>query len=296
MLRLHTIGRRSGQRRSAMIGYYEDGPNLVTLAMNGWGTADPAWWLNLQASPIAVVDLPDGTRAVRAREASGAERDRLWETFRDYPGWGDDLGALATHRPGETAVVVLEPATDGDAATERPGGAGQGHDLTVEHDPASANAAATDSSDRRRLRLRHLWIVPALGIMVYANGKAQELGVGILPLLAFGIAPDLPRLLGLGQPRTRGRMARRAVPTFNLMHHPLPPIALLVLGMVGVVPSALYVGSLAWIGHIVFGLGLGDRLRRGDGSLPPLWPLGRPAGDAAPVGHRPGSTSAEYPA
>ena len=47
MLRLHTVGRRSGQERIAMIGYFEDGLNLVTLAMNGWGTSEPAWWLNL---------------------------------------------------------------------------------------------------------------------------------------------------------------------------------------------------------------------------------------------------------
>ena len=109
MLRLHTVGRRSGQARIAMIGYYEDGPNLVTLAMNGWGTADPAWWLNLQANPIATVDLANGRREVRARAAAGAERDRLWATFRDYPGWGSDLGALVAHRPGETAIVILEP-------------------------------------------------------------------------------------------------------------------------------------------------------------------------------------------
>ena len=49
MLRLTTIGRRSGQSRMAIVGYYEDGPNLVTLAMNGWGRSEPAWWLNLQA-------------------------------------------------------------------------------------------------------------------------------------------------------------------------------------------------------------------------------------------------------
>jgi hypothetical protein len=34
-LRLTTIGRRSGQERSVIIGYLEDGPNLVALAMNG---------------------------------------------------------------------------------------------------------------------------------------------------------------------------------------------------------------------------------------------------------------------
>jgi F420H(2)-dependent quinone reductase len=114
MLRLHTVGRRSGQERVAMVGYFEDGSNLVTLAMNGWGAADPAWWLNLQAKPTATVDTANGSRRVRARAAGADERERLWATFRDYPGWGSDLGALAAHRPGETAIVVLEPAAGSD--------------------------------------------------------------------------------------------------------------------------------------------------------------------------------------
>jgi len=109
MLRLTTVGRRSGQPRVAIIGYYEDGPNLVTLAMNGWADAEPAWWLNLQAQPDTIVELKDGPRAVRARVAAGPERERLWASFRDYPGWGDDLDALAARRSTERAVVVLEP-------------------------------------------------------------------------------------------------------------------------------------------------------------------------------------------
>ena len=109
MLRLTTIGRRSGQPRVAIVGYYEDGPNLVTLAMNGWGEKEPAWWLNLQAQPDTTVELPGERRAVRARAATGDERDRLWATFADYPGWGDDLDGLASRRSHGTAVVVLEP-------------------------------------------------------------------------------------------------------------------------------------------------------------------------------------------
>lgn len=109
MLRLTTIGRRSGQTRVAIIGYFEDGPNLVTLAMNGWADAEPAWWLNLQAAPDATVDLGDGARPVRARAAVGAELDRLRDRFRDFPGWGDDITVLASRRSRETAVVVFEP-------------------------------------------------------------------------------------------------------------------------------------------------------------------------------------------
>lgn len=120
MMRLATVGRRSGKARIAIVGYYEDGPNLVTLAMNGWGRSEPAWWLNLQANPETTVGLADGLRAVRARAATGPERDRLWAKFQDYPGWGDDLDGLAARRAAETAVVILEPR-----APVRPRGSGE---------------------------------------------------------------------------------------------------------------------------------------------------------------------------
>jgi deazaflavin-dependent oxidoreductase (nitroreductase family) len=105
-LRLTTIGRRTGAERSVILGYYEDGPNLVTLAMNGWADPEPAWWLNLQAHPDATVDLPDGPRAVRARAAEGDYRALLWAGWRDH---GDDVDGYATLRSRQTAVVVLEP-------------------------------------------------------------------------------------------------------------------------------------------------------------------------------------------
>src|SRR3712207_6628279 len=81
-LRLTTIGRKSGQERSVIVGYLEDGPTLVLVAMNGWDEGHPAWWLNLKAHPDATVRLPDEeTRSVRAREAHGEERARLWRRW-----------------------------------------------------------------------------------------------------------------------------------------------------------------------------------------------------------------------
>ncbi|WP_019135590.1 nitroreductase/quinone reductase family protein [Cellulomonas massiliensis] len=106
MMHLTTTGRRTGQRRAVIVAYMEDGPNLVTLAMNGWADAEPAWWLNLQAQPDATVTIKDGTRAVRARAAQGAERDRLWEAWKHL---GDDLDGYSTLRTTPTTVVVLEP-------------------------------------------------------------------------------------------------------------------------------------------------------------------------------------------
>jgi deazaflavin-dependent oxidoreductase (nitroreductase family) len=106
MLRLTTVGRRSGQPRVAIVGYLEDGQNLVTLAMNGWADAEPAWWLNLQAQPDTMVELKDGLRAVRGRAAGGEERDRLWARWGEF---SPDYDAWAAMRSGRTAVVVLEP-------------------------------------------------------------------------------------------------------------------------------------------------------------------------------------------
>jgi deazaflavin-dependent oxidoreductase (nitroreductase family) len=122
-LRLTTTGRRTGRRRQVLVGYFEDGRDLVTMAMNGWGAAEPSWWLNLQAHPDATVETRDGPRRVRARSAAGAERERLWSRWAAID---KNLEAYAARRPTETAVVVLEPrdgaqggepaATDGSAA------------------------------------------------------------------------------------------------------------------------------------------------------------------------------------
>ena len=76
-MRLTTVGRRSGRERVAILGHCEDGPNLVTMAMNGWAEPEPAWWLNLQARPDAIVELKDGSHSVRGRAAEGEERARL---------------------------------------------------------------------------------------------------------------------------------------------------------------------------------------------------------------------------
>ncbi|MCL6668823.1 nitroreductase/quinone reductase family protein [Streptomyces panaciradicis] len=108
-LRLTTTGRRTGRQRGVIIGYFEDGPNLVSLAMNGWGAGEPAWWLNLRAHPDASVDLVDGRRLVRAHAAAGDERSRLWARWREID---KNLDAYAARRPHETAVVVLTPRTE----------------------------------------------------------------------------------------------------------------------------------------------------------------------------------------
>src|SRR5215212_3947351 len=106
-LRLTTVGRKSGQERSVIIGYLEDGPNLVALAMNGWDEGHPSWWRNLEAHPDAVVRLArQHPHLVRARPSAGEERDRLWQR---WVAVDPKLDAYAVRRSTETPVTVLEP-------------------------------------------------------------------------------------------------------------------------------------------------------------------------------------------
>jgi deazaflavin-dependent oxidoreductase (nitroreductase family) len=106
-MQLTTVGRKSGKDRSVIVGYLEDGPDLVVMAMNGWDEGHPAWWLNLEAHPDAVVRLKGGEpRPVHARAAAGEERERLWQRWAEVD---KQLDGYAARRSAVTPVVVFEP-------------------------------------------------------------------------------------------------------------------------------------------------------------------------------------------
>jgi hypothetical protein len=102
---------------------------------------------------------------------------------------------------------------------------------------------------------RHLWLVPGLAIALAANAQAAPLDVGLATVLAFGIVPHLPVLLGIRRPLPAGATA-----LFNAMHEPAVPVVLLALAAVGGLPVGV-VAALAWLSHIVIDWGLGDGLR-----------------------------------
>ncbi len=152
MMRLATVGRRSGKARHAIVGYFEDGANLVSVAMNGWGEGEPAWWLNLQAHPQATVGLASGSRAVRARAADRVERERLWARLREYPGWGHDVDELAARRSTETSVIILEPRAEArDTALAGNGVRSAREQARDRADIAASPAAIDDRGPRFRL-------------------------------------------------------------------------------------------------------------------------------------------------
>src|SRR5262245_36895901 len=107
ILLLDHVGRKSGKRRTSPLIHVVDGDRLAIVASNGGSRRHPAWWLNLREQPETTVQVGGERRRVHAREAEGAERERLWER------------AVAAYAPYRTyarrterriPVVVLEPA------------------------------------------------------------------------------------------------------------------------------------------------------------------------------------------
>jgi hypothetical protein len=131
----------------------------------------------------------------------------------------------------------------------------------------SAAALQGAPSKGRRLRRRHLWLIPGLAVAIYANLLGEDHGVGILALVLFGLAPDLPRWI-LG--RFGGQVGSLAIPMSNLMHQPLVAFAALAIAAAGaangIIPIVALVATLVWSSHIVVGFGLRDGLRHPDGS------------------------------
>jgi deazaflavin-dependent oxidoreductase (nitroreductase family) len=107
VLLLTTTGRKSGQPRTNPLLYTRAGDNAyMVIASKGGADQHPLWYLNLQANPLAEVTIGRQMLPVRARDAEGEERERLWRALADLnPGY--DRYAKKTSR--RIPVVVLEP-------------------------------------------------------------------------------------------------------------------------------------------------------------------------------------------
>ena len=77
-LLLATTGRKSGERRDVVLNYMRQGDSYVVVASYAGEDRDPAWWRNLKACPDAEIRVGGKRLRVRAREAVGAERERVW--------------------------------------------------------------------------------------------------------------------------------------------------------------------------------------------------------------------------
>lgn len=103
---LTTTGRRSGAPRTTPVFGIPEGDAIVVVGSNAGGLSDPDWYRNLRAQPDATVQVGGEIRPVRARDATAAERERLWPKLdRAYAGYRVYRELAAREIP----VVMLKP-------------------------------------------------------------------------------------------------------------------------------------------------------------------------------------------
>jgi proline iminopeptidase len=105
ILLLTTTGRATGEERTTPLIFGLDGDNPVIVASKGGAPEHPGWYRNLVKNPAAEVQIKGERFPVRARDAEGEERERLWKMMNDI--WRHyDSYQEKTER--QIPVVVLE--------------------------------------------------------------------------------------------------------------------------------------------------------------------------------------------
>jgi proline iminopeptidase len=105
ILLLTTKGRKTGLDRTVPLIYDHEGANPVVVASKGGAPDHPGWFKNLVKTPGAEVQILGDRFPVRAREAEGEERERLWAQMnRMWPHYAE----YQEKTDREIPVVVLE--------------------------------------------------------------------------------------------------------------------------------------------------------------------------------------------
>src|SRR3954463_13312974 len=95
---LTTKGRKSGEPRKAPLIYGEHDGDYLVVASKGGADEPPAWYVNLKADPEATIQVRGEKFAVRARDASDAEKPELWSIMTaEWPAY--DEYQTKTDRP-----------------------------------------------------------------------------------------------------------------------------------------------------------------------------------------------------
>lgn len=95
LLRLITVGARSGKRREAVLGWFpsDRADSWIVVASNSGSARHPGWAYNLAQNPEkAWVDVGGGEIPVDVELLAGTERESVWNRVVDMaPGYGSYL-------------------------------------------------------------------------------------------------------------------------------------------------------------------------------------------------------------
>jgi deazaflavin-dependent oxidoreductase (nitroreductase family) len=106
LLTLVTVGRKTGKRRETPMLFMRDGEDYVVVASNAGDHKSPAWYLNATAAGRAEVSVRGTVTEVGVRDATDAERERLWpELEARYQGFAQYRAWTAREIP----IVILSP-------------------------------------------------------------------------------------------------------------------------------------------------------------------------------------------
>ena len=101
LLLLTTTGARSGEQRTAVVGYRPYGDQLAIIASDNGAAEAPRWFANLQKDPIATVEVGSEKFKVRTRVATPDERPKIASLI-EY------LGPQQERTSREIPIVILE--------------------------------------------------------------------------------------------------------------------------------------------------------------------------------------------
>ncbi len=107
LVMLTTVGRKSGQRRTAMVGALLVSDEMVVVpASYAAGNRNPQWYYNLLANPEVELVIRGSKRKMVAREAKGEEKGKLWRRSVEQ---GAPLDTYQAKTERTIPLVILEP-------------------------------------------------------------------------------------------------------------------------------------------------------------------------------------------
>jgi deazaflavin-dependent oxidoreductase (nitroreductase family) len=106
LLLLHHVGAKSGTERVTPLAYLPEGDEFAIFASKAGAPDNPAWYHNLKANPITEIEVGERHIPVVASEATGEERDRLYDA---QAALRPQFAEYQTKTDRKIPVIVLSP-------------------------------------------------------------------------------------------------------------------------------------------------------------------------------------------